>query len=196
MLSETELKILAVFFPEGTERTTKEIEDRSKYSHERVHSTLTQLEQKHVLNKRKIGKTALYSISRFADFIFLAFMQYSITKKHNFFEKYPLVLNALEDLIKTDAPDLVILFGSYPKGEAKKRSDVDVLCVGGSSKIEKTALSLQHRYNLKITPVVVKKRDFRNIKIENPQFWEDLIYSGIIIKGFETLYDLVYSPRK
>jgi len=38
ILNETELKILAAFFPEGIERTTKEIENRSGYSHERAYS--------------------------------------------------------------------------------------------------------------------------------------------------------------
>ena len=56
MLNETELKILSSFFPEGTERTTKEIESRLGYSHERAYSTLKALEEKGILSKKKVGK--------------------------------------------------------------------------------------------------------------------------------------------
>lgn len=67
MLNETELKILSAFFPEGTERATKEVEDRSGYSHERAYSTLKVLEEKRILLKKNVGKALVYSIKKFDD---------------------------------------------------------------------------------------------------------------------------------
>ncbi len=87
---------------------------------------------------------------------------------------------------------MVILFGSHSKGEAKERSDIDVLCVIGSTETEKIALSLRHKYNVKISPAIVSKEDFRNIKSENPELWEELVKFGIALKGQELFYDLVY----
>jgi len=194
MLSETELRILAAFFPEASERTTKEIEDRSGYSHERVYSTLNALEERDLLTKKKVGKTLVYAISEFNDAIYLAFAYYSLNKKDRFIQKYPSLRTLLEEFINKTRSDLVILFGSYSKGEAKERSDVDILCVGGIDP-EKTALSLRHKYDKRITPVIVKKEDFRNIKQENPELWQDLVNFGIIMKGQELFYEFVWRVK-
>ncbi len=196
MLNETELKILSSFFPEGTEKTTKEVEERSGYSHERAYSTLKALEEKGILSKKKVGKALVYSIKKFDDMVYLSFTYYSINRKNSFVKKYPSVWNALDEFLNKTKLHLVILFGSYSKEEAKERSDVDVLCVGGNSETEKIALSLRHKYNLRITAVIVNKKDFKNIKTENQEFWEELIKFGVILKGQELFYDLVYRCNK
>ena len=192
VLNETELRVLAAFFPDGTERTTREIEERSTYSHERAYSALKSLEGKGVLSKRKVGKTLVYSVSKFDDAAYLAFARYSIGKKSGFIKKHPAEGRAIEEFTGKAKPYLAILFGSYSKGEAGKKSDLDVLCVSGSKETEKIALSLRHKHNLKITPVIVKKEDFKNIKTENPALWNDITCFGIIFRGQEMFYELVY----
>ena len=192
MLNETELKILSAFFPEGIERTTKEIENRSKYSHERAYSTLKTLEEQGVISKKKVGKTLVYSIKKFDDMVYLSFAYYSINRKNNFIKNYSSVWKALDEFINKTKLDLVILFGSYSKNIAQEKSDADVLCVNGNLETEKIALSLRHKYNLKIAPVIVNKEDFRNIKTENPVLWDELIKFGIVVKGQELFYELVY----
>jgi len=183
---------LLAFFPEGTERTTKEIEDRSGYSHERAYTTLKVLEEKGILLKKNVGKALVYSIKKFDDSVYLSFTYYSLNKKNSFVKKYPAAWKAVEEFINKAKLEMVVLFGSYSKDEAKGRSDIDVLCINGNSETEKIALSLRHKYNLRITPVVVSKEDFKNIKSENPELWEELIKFGIILKGQELFYDLVY----
>jgi predicted nucleotidyltransferase len=192
MLNETEINMVAAFFPEGVERTTKEMEKRSLYSHERVHSILNALCKKGVLKKRSAGKTSLYSIARFDDLVYLAFANYSVDRKTRFAKKYPRIASAIEELIMKAKPDATIIFGSYSKGEAQEDSDVDVLCLGEGGDADSIALSLRHRYNLRINPVNVKKENFRNIKKENQELWDDLIQFGIIFKGLELFYELVY----
>lgn len=196
MLNETQLKILSAFFPEGTERTTKEIEERSGYSHERAYTTLKALEEKGILLKKSVGKALVYSIKKFDDSLYLSFTYYSLNKKNSFVKKYPAAWKAVEELMNKAKLEMVVLFGSYSKDEAKERSDIDVLCINSSSETEKIALSLRHKYNLRITPVVVSKQDFRNIKPENPELWKELIEFGIVLKGQEVFYDLVYGWNK
>jgi predicted nucleotidyltransferase len=196
MLNETELKILSAFFPESTERTTKEIEDRSDYSHERAYSTLKALEEKGILLKRKVGKALVYSIRKFDDSVYLSFTYYSLNKKNTFVKKYPRAWAALDEFISKAKLEMVVLFGSYSKDEAKEGSDIDVLCINGNSETEKIALSLRHKYNLRISPVIVNKEDFRNIKSENPELWEEIVKFGIVLKGHELFYDLVYRWNK
>lgn len=90
--------------------------------------------------------------------------------------------------------DLFILFGSYSKCEAREGSDIDILCVNGNSETETIALSLRHKYNLRISPVVVSKEDFSNIKSDNPELWEEIVRFGVVLKGQELFYNLVYPP--
>ena len=91
---------------------------------------------------------------------------------------------------------MAVLFGSYSKGEAKEKSDVDVLCVNSDPDTEKIALSLRHKYNLRIVPIIITKEDFKNIKTENPELWNELVEFGIILKGQELFYDLVCGCNK
>lgn len=192
MLNETELRIMSAFFPEGIERTTKEVEERSGYSHERAYSTLGILEKKGILSKRNVGKSLVYSVNKFDDIVYLAFAYHSISRKTQFIHQYPQVWKAIEDFLNDAKPEMAVLFGSYSKGEAKERSDVDLFCVNGAPETEKIALSLRHKYNVRMTPVIVKKEDFRNIKRDNPELWDDVVKFGVILKGQELFYDSVY----
>jgi predicted nucleotidyltransferase len=192
MLTESELRILSAFFPEGTERTTKEIEKRSGYSHERTYSTLNALEEKRILSKKKVGKALVFSIKNFEDSVYLAFIYYSLNKKTVFTKKYPSVWKIMEEFMNKTNLTLVVLFGSYSRDEAKERSDIDILCINGLSDVEKIALSLRHKYNLKLVPIIINKEDFNNIKSENPPLWKELLTFGIIMRGYELFYDLVY----
>lgn len=192
MLNETELKVLSAFFPENCERTTKEIEDRSRYSHERVYSTLKALEEKKILSEKKVGKALVYSIEKFDDSVYLSFIYYSLNKKSNFVKKYSSAWKAIEEFIEKTKPEMVVLFGSYSKNEAREKSDIDVLCVNGNPETEKIALSLRHKYNLKINPVIISKENFKKIQLDNPELWEEIVLLGITLKGQELFYELVY----
>jgi predicted nucleotidyltransferase len=191
MLDDVELRVLAGFFPYAGEKTLKELQDRSGYSYERVYSALKSLEQKGLVSRKKVGKTLVYAISTSSDAALLAFIYSTVSKKEQFTKKFPNVWKVLDEFLAKASLQMAILFGSYAKGEAKEGSDIDLLCVNGDD-AEKVALSLRHKYNLRITPVLVKKGDFKNIKEENPEFWRDLIEFGIVLKGQETFYELVY----
>jgi len=191
MLDDVELRVLAGFFPDAGEKTLKELQGRSGYSYERVYSALKSLEQKGLVSGRKVGKTLVYAISTSSDAALLAFIYSTVSKKEQFTKKFPNVWKVLDEFLAKASLQMAILFGSYAKGEAKEGSDIDLLCVNGDD-AEKVALSLRHKYNLRITPVLVKKGDFKNIKEENPEFWRDLIEFGIVLKGQETFYELVY----
>lgn len=192
MLSETELRILSAFFPEGAERTTREIEYRSGYSHERAYTTLNSLAERGILLKKSVGKALVYSINKFDDVLYLAFAYYRLNRKSLFAKRYPIAWNAIEEFINKAEPKMAVLFGSYSRGEAKGRSDVDILCVAGRPETEKIALSMRHKYNLKISPVINREQDFGNIKSENPELWAEIVNFGIALKGQELFYELIY----
>lgn len=196
MIDYKELKVLAAFFPELEEKTAAEIEKRSGYSHERVYTMLNSLEKKGLLLKKRFGRTFVYYIERFSDLLYLAFTYYFINRKEEFVKKYPQVASALDELISKAEPSIAVLFGSYSKKIPKDKSDVDVLLVDGKGEAEKTALSLRHKFNLRITPVLVNEDEFARIKDENPELWSDLIRFGVVLKGYELFYELAYKKNE
>ncbi len=193
MLSQAELRVLAAFFPEAGEATTRDLERRSGYSHERVYSALRGLCRKGIVASRKIGRTSLHSFRRFDDRTYLAFTTYSLRRKWAFTSAHPEVGRAIEEFLARTSPQMAVLFGSYATGGATRRSDVDILCIGATN-AERTALELRHSTSLTIAPLAVRRQDFRRIRTENPEFWLDLVSHGIVLKGHEAFHDLAYGP--
>jgi predicted nucleotidyltransferase len=191
MLEEVELRVLAAFFPDAGEKTLRELQGRSGYSYERVYSAVRSLEQKGLVSGKKVGKTLVYSILTSSDAALLAFIYSTVLKKEQFTKKFPRVWKVLDEFLAKADLQMAVLFGSHAKGEAREGSDIDLLCVDGDD-AEKVALSLMHKYNMRIAPVMIKIGDFRNIKEENPEFWRDLVEFGIVLKGREIFYETVY----
>ncbi len=64
MITESELRIMAGFFPEGSSVTIKEIEKASGYSYERVYSTLMDLQKKRIVEGKKVGRTWSFNLDQ------------------------------------------------------------------------------------------------------------------------------------
>lgn len=188
----SEYLILSSFFPRAKEQTIKELQKKSGYSYERVYSALEILERNGIVSKKKAGKTLIYSINTNRVESELAFVHFALIKKLVFFNKYPNLKRLLEEFLDKIEAECVIVFGSYSRGEASKNSDLDLICVGENKDIEKIALSLRHKYNVKLNPVVVKRKDFKNIKKENSELWRELRESGIILFGYGLFYYFYY----
>jgi len=192
-LTETEMKILSSFFPEGKEITLKKIMERSAFSYEPVYRTVNQLVDKKLISVKKFGKTFVYSLDFTKDAVKVAFILYANKRKETFSEKYGKVARALSKVDEEDI-ELLAVFGSYAKGHPRKESDVDILAV--STKKDKGLKSLRHETNLDFAPVVLPKTEFAKIKEENETFWKDLITYVILFKGYELFYYYAYVKWK
>ena len=201
MLTNNEIKIMECFFPLIKNKyTTKEIEVKSGYSHERAYTILMRLTEKGYLLKRRAGKTYLFGANLEKDLL-VPFIHFHTRRTEHFFKSKPIFVKKILDefIEKISGNNLisVVVFGSYARGEERKESDIDILCVTRKKYgIEKTALSLVYKYNKKISPVVILAKDFPNMKKDNPIFYEDLIKFGIILYGMESFYKLAYGEKK
>lgn len=192
-LEEGESVLLRSFFPKAKELTIKEIMKQSSYSsYERNNSYLRSLAKKKIIQEKKIGKTLVYSLIPQNWFSKKAFHEYALNKARLFSEKHKTVASAFKEL-PVEEGDFYVIFGSYAKGTERKESDIDLLCVTSyKEKMETSLASLKRRYNIKIHPIIISKTEFVKIKRENPEFWQDLIYYGIIFKGYELFYYYAY----
>jgi len=192
MLSEKELSILSCFFPDLENRTSKELEKCSGLSHEPVFRILKNLVKERYLKEKKVGKTNVYEFV-FTDETYLVFT-YFVTKKLNKFKaKYKKVFKVIKEFAESiEDKAAIILFGSYAKGTETPESDIDLLVVSKNKNIPKIASIFKTKYALIIRPVVINPKDFKNIKKDNPAFYDDLINYGIIFDGFEFFFKEVY----
>jgi len=195
MLSNTQIEVLASFFPELKEKTSKQIEIATGLSHEPTFRILKSLVKNKYLKKKKVGKTNVYELI-FTDETYLVYTYFMTKKISQFKQKSSLLYKRLKEFINSIKANSVVLFGSYAKGTETKVSDIDILVVSNEKNIEKIASTFKTKYNISIKPVIVKAEDFKNIKKDNPTFYNDLIKFGIVLDGLEFFFKEVYKNAK
>ena len=190
-MNETELRVLAGFFPATKNITIKELEQKSDYSYERVYSSLKKLKEYVAVRSKKVGKTLTFSLVTESDLALLGFFYHSIKRRSEFAKSNRTVWKLLKEFSANDDIKCVILFGSYAKDNASDTSDVDVLCVADAdTEIDAIARSLSHKYGIRINPV--KVRSIKDSETDNRAFYEDMVEYGYVIKGLEYFYEQVY----
>ena len=85
-----------------------------------------------------------------------------------------------------------MIFGSYAKGTQTEKSDVDILCVSAKGDVTNAVRVFRTKYNINIQAVTLDISDFRNIKKDNPTFWNDLIEYGIVLDGLDLFFKEAY----
>ena len=194
-LSKTELDILQSLFPEGKDITLKEIMRKSGYSYEPVYRTLQGLSKKGIISAKKFGKTLVYTLDFKKEYSKIAFYLYAKERLKNFRKKHFTICSALSDLSE-DKTEILAIFGSYAKGNERKESDIDLICATSEVEELKNEIhSLKRSHNLDFSPVVTSKTEFSKIRIENKEFWHDLVKYGIIFKGYELFYYYAYLAK-
>jgi len=191
-ITESEFVFLREFYPQGKDLTLKELQKRTGYSYERVHSYLKSLANKGAVTMKTVGRTLVYSLDFKKESSRIAFYLYSKERLKNFREKHFTIASAVSELPE-DQTDVLAIFGSYAKGNERKESDIDIICATAEiGELKNDIRSLKRSHNLDFAPVVISKKEFAKIKKENPEFWFDLVNYGIIFKGYELFYYYAY----
>jgi predicted nucleotidyltransferase len=194
LINQNETEILECFFPSLKDKTAKEIELKSGFSHETTFRLLKGLVEKKSLKEKKVGKTNVYEFIK-NDFTYQVFVHYITKKRLKFRERHFLLYKRLYEFLnelQLEDFGIAVVFGSFAKGIETKNSDIDLLCVTNKKNVMEIAQTFKTKYNLNIQVVVVKILDFKNIKTDNPEFWDDLIKYGIVLDGLDYFFKEVY----
>ena len=168
MFKENELKILAGFFPYAHRiYSTKDIEKRSRYSHERAHTTLSKLEKSGFVLRQKLGNVNIYRLNLEKKELFLAFLYYMSSSKRD--------LN-LCDIEEQFADAEVSIY--LPKEAVIDGKSVNLIALGlaGQNSQEKV--------------LQLKEEEFFSRLTSSRSFYET-VAAGIVFQGYEKFYDLV-----
>ncbi len=181
------LKILReIYIEQGIH--LREISRRLNLGLPAVKNQLNKLLKERLIFEKREGRNLKFFLN--AKNLFLIPYLYQI--EYSRLKKLP-IKNAIFDFlaILENKPVLMIVFGSYAKGNYAKRSDLDVLIVFnhadmGGKEIETKARIVGNRHSLNIAPVYLSLKEFkRKFFDEKDAFMKEVKQNKIIISGVE-----------
>ncbi|MBI3190607.1 nucleotidyltransferase domain-containing protein [archaeon] len=146
-------------------------------SHSTVLRKLDRLVKENALDYKKEGKNKVFFIRKnlqAKNYVFNS-ERYKLIK---LMKRYPELGIIIEELLKKNKGDLIVLFGSYAKFLAKHDSDIDVYIETRSRKIKEETESVHSKVKVKIG-------DFD----PDSQLIKEIIKNHIILKGVEEFYE-------
>jgi len=146
-------------------------------SHSTVARKLRALKSEGVVDSKTEGRNKIFFLKE--NVVAKTYIaQAELHKKAKLLLKHPELGVIFEDVLKkTDAP-LVVLFGSYAKGLAKKESDIDIYIETTSRNVKKVVEEIHSKISVKIGPFDTSSPLIREI-----------IKNHIIVRGVEVFHE-------
>jgi len=169
-----ELEIILVLLRSKTH--LREIARILKESHSTVLRKINGLVKEGVLDYKKEGKNKVFFIKnnlKAKNYVYSA----EIYKLNKALRKHPELSVIFEDVKNNFSKGMIILFGSYAKGNPKEDSDIDIYLETSDNKIKNKLKELNSKLSVKIG-----KFDTKSLLIK------EIIKNHIIMRGLENFY--------
>jgi len=146
-------------------------------SHSTVLRKLNNLKKENVIDSKNEGKNKIFYLKK--NLVSRSYLFQAETHKlikllrHN-----PELSIIFEDILKKTDEKLIVLFGSYAKGLAKKDSDIDIYIETKSRSIKKAIEDVHSKINVKIGTFDTKS-----------PLIKEIIKDHVILRGIEVFYE-------
>lgn len=186
MYDNTELKVLEqIYLKPGIHK--RELSKQIKIGMPSVEYALEKI--KSLLRKQKSGNQLRYFINYSK--VDLIPMLYAV--EYSRLNKFPLKIKlSIRDFLKElkEKSLMIIIFGSYAKGDYTDKSDVDILLVFqkivNEKNIENTAKKISMKTNTRINPVYLDYNVFKkSFHDSTKEFFRNLKENKVILTGIE-----------
>ena len=145
-------------------------------SHSTILRKLDNLKKENVIDSRKEGKNKIFYLKK--NLISRTYiLQAELHKLTKLLRQNPELSIIFEEVLKKSDEKLVVLFGSYAKGLAKKDSDIDIYIETKSRNVKKTIEEIHSKINVKIGTFDTKS-----------PLIKEIIKDHVIIRGIEVFY--------
>ncbi len=171
----TELEIILVLIRNKIH--LREISRITKIPHSTVLRKIKEFVKKGILDYYTEGKNKIFFIKRTLNaknYVYSA----EIYKLSKTIENYPHLGVIFEDIKKKVPKGMIILFGSYAKGNAKSNSDIDIYVETTNNSLKGKIKEASSKINVKIG-----KFDTSSLLIK------EIIKNHVIIRGCEEFYE-------
>ncbi len=190
-LNKNELKVLDlfrknIFLKSSIREITGKIKSKS---YQRVYEAIESLEKRQILNSEKMGNTNLISLKMSRNtFLTLSFLDEQETEN---------IPNAQKIIALKEITDyLILVTGSYAKGNANKKSDMDLVIIIPDKEdvvhIQKLSENLTTLFIPEIHLYVFRKKDFiEMLKDKKETYGKEIFRNHILLKNAQIYYELI-----
>ena len=170
-------------------KTIRELSKMLKKDYPNVYNAVKELNEKKIINIKKIGNSKICSISLNSETISL----FSFLDEGEAFSKnMPNIQKILE--FKEFLDDIVLVTGSYAKGEEKKTSDIDLVIITKDKTFNKQKLieNLTSLLLPKIHSIVLSQKDFIKMLLDKkPNFGKEIFKNRLLLRNSSRYYNLL-----
>ena len=199
------MDVLKAFFPKiNKELNIKEVSKKIKLSYQPTYTYLKELAKKKILNHKRAGNVHLYSLNLKNSVVIKEIENIEFEAKEKLINgldrKIQKVLKDVLNQVREMPVLLCLLFGSTVRKTRIKISDIDLFFVVSeikyADKIKRICNTYNMKYNIKLSPVIVSLKEFRNMLIERNDFTHNLLKEKIVLFGLEFYYiELIKSMK-
>lgn len=190
-------EILKVFGDLNSWKTIKQVSKEIKLSYQPAYTYLAEFSEQGILNHKKEGNVHLYSLNLKNKNVVREIENIEFEKTQKFLahldKKVNIALNEfLEQSQKNLSVRTTLLFGSTARKTRAEKSDIDIFIVAGDkeeSEIKRICNTINMKYNIKLSSVVVSLNEFRKMLIERNDFTKNMINDKIILHGSEFYFN-------
>ena len=172
-----ELEIILVLLKDKLH--LREIARTLNESHSTVSRKINELVKDSILDYKKEGKNKIFFIKdnlKSKNYVYSA----EIHKLNKLLRKHPEFPIIFNDIKKNFSRGMIILFGSYAKGNPKENSDIDIYLETNDNSLKNKVKELNSKLSIKIG-----RFDTKSLLIK------EIIKNHIIIRGLENFYERV-----
>jgi len=158
-------------------------------SYQRVYEAIESLVKKNILSLEKKGSLNLISLKISRETILnLAFLE---EKEGNKIPNYSRIIE-----IKEITDYLILVTGSYAKGNYNKKSDLDLVIIAPNKEnivaIQKLVENITMLFVPEVHLYVITKKDFiEMLKSKNENYGKEIVKNKIILKNGQIYYELI-----
>ncbi len=146
-------------------------------SHSTVSRKLKNLKKENVIDSRKEGRNKVFYLKK-SVVSQTYILQAELNKRTKLLRHNPELGIIFDEILKKTDEKLIMLFGSYAKGLAKKDSDIDIYIETKNRNVKTIIEEIHSKINVKIG-------DFN---VKSPLI-KEIIKDHVIIRGIEVFYE-------
>lgn len=165
-----------------------------------VHKRVGQMVGEGILNRSVFGKSGVISLNLKNDKTKSLLSLYSVSKREGLNKRVANILNEFVERVKENpSVKSIVLFGSYAKGSATEKSDIDIMVIASekTSKItnlvKNEASSIRMEYSIELVPIVVDVAIFKNMLKRKHELnvGRESLRNHIILYGYDDFWNMV-----
>ena len=206
MLSDIELNILRGFFPRPRQRLLPVIQRGISYPVHEVYPALKTLQERGVVEEVWIRSGTAYTLLPEKEEAAEGYLFYAKLRLHEFEKRYGAaaerVENFLRDSENAQESDILLVCGSYARGNAEEEDPVTIVRIavladqtgqdepGDTEDVQNAPEESASLDGIKI--VVMWTKELKEMKKSDPETFRDIVNHCFPVKGAKLFYNLVY----